>query len=199
MRLKAITLMVCCFILLFFMGNAEAKNIKMAAIFQTPIEEPWDGAVHQGCLEASKELNVPYEFTEKVGAADFERVLREYAERGFDLIVGDAFLAGEEPVRRVAKDYPKIAFAFGSEYKPQEPNLSVFDNWIHEPAYLCGVIAGRMTKTNVVGVVAAMPINEVNRLVNAFKLGAQSVNPKVKVKIAYIGSWFDPQKQKKRL
>ena len=87
--------MVCCFILLFFMGDAEAKNIKMAAVFQTPIEEPWDGAVHQGCIEASKELNVPYEFTEKVGAADFERVLREYAERGFDLIVGDAFLAGE--------------------------------------------------------------------------------------------------------
>jgi len=196
MRLKAIALMVCCFILLFFMGDAEAKNIKMAAVFQTPIEEPWDGAVHQGCIEASKELNVPYEFTEKVGAADFERVLREYAERGFDLIVGDAFLAGEEPVRRVAKDYPNIAFAFGSEYKPQEPNLSVFDNWIHEPAYLCGVIAGRMTKTNVVGVVAAMPINEVNRLVNAFKLGAQSVNPKVKVKIAYIGSWFDPPKAK---
>jgi len=123
MRLKAIALMVCCFILLFFMGDAEAKNIKMAAVFQTPIEEPWDGAVHQGCIEASKELNVPYEFTEKVGAADFERVLREYAERGFDLIVGDAFLAGEEPVRRVAKDYPNIAFAFGSEYKPQEPNL----------------------------------------------------------------------------
>lgn len=178
------------------MGDAEAKNIKMAAIFQTPIEESWDGAVHQGCIEASKELNVPYEFTEKVGAADFERVLREYAERGFDLIVGDAFLAGEEPVRRVAKDYPEIAFAFGSEYGPQEPNLSVFDNWIHEPAYLCGVIAGRMTKTNVVGVVAAMPINEVNRLVNAFKLGAQSINPKVKVKIAYIGSWFDLPKAK---
>jgi basic membrane protein A len=96
----------------------------------------------------------------------------------------------------VAKDYPKIAFAFGSEFGPVAPNYSVFDNWIHEPAYLCGVIAGRMTKSNVLGVVAAIPIGEVNRLVNAFKAGALKVNPKVKVKISYIGGWFDPPKAK---
>jgi basic membrane lipoprotein Med (substrate-binding protein (PBP1-ABC) superfamily) len=140
--------------------------------------------------------NIEYEFTEKIAAADFEKVLREYAERGFDLIVGDAFLAGEEPARRVAKDYPNIAFAFGSEFGPVSPNFSVFDNWIHEPAYLCGVIAGRLTKTNTLGVVAAIPIGEVNRLVNAFTAGALSVNPKTKVKISYIGGWFDPPKAK---
>ncbi len=174
----------------------EEKPFMVAAVFQTPIEEPWDGVIHQACIRASEELGVRYEFTEKVSAADFEKVVREYAERGFDLIVGDAFLAGEEPARRVAKDYPERAFAFGSEFGPTEPNFSVFDNWIHEPAYLCGVIAGRLTKTNVLGVVAAIPIGEVNRLVNAFKAGALSVNPRVKVKIAYIGSWFDPPKAK---
>jgi len=173
-----------------------AKKFKLAAVFQTAIEEPWDGVIHQACLKAQKELGVDYEFTEKVSAADFEKVLREYAERGFDLIVGDAFLAGEEPSRRVAKDYPKIAFAFGSEFGPAAPNYSVFDNWIQEPAYLSGVIAGKLTKTNTLGVVAAIPIGEVNRLVNAFKAGALSVNPKVKMKIAYIGSWFDPPKAK---
>lgn len=110
--------------------------------------------------------------------------------------MGDAFLAGEEPSRRVAKDYPEVAFAFGSEFTFQEPNYSVFDNWIHEPSYLCGIIAGRMTKTNTLGIVAALPIAEVNRLVHAFKEGALSVNPKVKVKVAYIGSWFDPPKAK---
>ena len=176
---------------------AAQKPFKIAAIFQTAIEEPWDGVIHQACLKAQKEMgNVEYEFTEKIAAADFEKVLREYAERGFDLIVGDAFLAGEEPARRVAKDYPEIAFAFGSEFGPVSPNFSVFDNWIHEPAYLCGVIAGRMTKSNVLGVVAAIPIGEVNRLVNAFKAGALKVNPKVKVKISYIGGWFDPPKAK---
>jgi len=173
------------------------KPFKIAAIFQTAIEEPWDGVIHQACLKAQKELgNIEYEFTEKIAAADFEKVLREYAERGFDLIVGDAFLAGEEPARRVAKDYPETAFAFGSEFGPVSPNFSVFDNWIHEPAYLCGVMAGRLTKSNVLGVVAAIPIGEVNRLVNAFKAGALMVNPKVKVKISYIGGWFDPPKAK---
>ncbi|MEJ2024949.1 MAG: BMP family protein [Deltaproteobacteria bacterium] len=187
---------VCAFIA-FGISSVYAKPFKIAAIFQTAIEEPWDGVIHQACLKAQKQMkNIHYEFTEKVGAADFEKVLREYAERGFDLIVGDAFLAGEEPARRVAKDYPNIAFAFGSEFGPVSPNFSVFDNWIHEPAYLCGTIAGKMTKTNVLGVVAAIPIGEVNRLVNAFKAGALKVNPKVKVKITYIGGWFDPPKAK---
>ena len=181
----------------FSFAGSESKAFRIAAIFQTAIEEPWDGVIHQACLRAKKELgNIEYEFTEKIAAADFEKVLREYAERGFDLIVGDAFLAGEEPARRVAKDYPEIAFAFGSEFGPVSPNFSVFDNWIHEPAYLCGVIAGKMTKTNTLGVVAAIPIGEVNRLVNAFKAGALKVNPKDKTIISYIGGWFDPPKAK---
>lgn len=184
---------------LFAGGSQDQKGdggFKMAAIFQTSIEEPWDGAIHTACEQVAKELGITYEFAEGVQAADFEKVVREYAERGFNLIVGDAFLAGEEPSRRVAKDYPDVAFAFGSEHGPQDPNYSVFDNWIHEPAYLSGIIAGMMTKSNVLGVVAAIPIPEVNRLVNAFRTGAQSVNPDVKVKLSFIGSWFDPPKAK---
>ncbi len=197
MKRIALTVMIVLFSVLFVFSASYAKPFKIAAIFQTAIEEPWDGVIHQACLKAQKEMgNIEYEFTEKIAAADFEKVLREYAERGFDLIVGDAFLAGEDPARRVAKDYPEIAFAFGSEFGAVAPNFSVFDNWIHEPAYLCGIIAGRMTKSNVLGVVAAIPIGEVNRLVNAFKAGALKVNPKVKVKISYIGGWFDPPKAK---
>jgi len=197
MKRIALVVMIVLFSVSFIFSVSYAKPFKIAAIFQTAIEEPWDGVIHQACLKAKKEIgNIEYEFTEKIAAADFEKVLREYAERGFDLIVGDAFLAGEDPARRVAKDYPEIAFAFGSEFGPVAPNFSVFDNWIHEPAYLCGVIAGRMTKSNVLGVVAAIPIGEVNRLVNAFKAGALKVNPKVKVKISYIGGWFDPPKAK---
>jgi basic membrane lipoprotein Med (substrate-binding protein (PBP1-ABC) superfamily) len=197
MKRIALAVMIVLFSVLFVFSASYAKPFKIAAIFQTAIEEPWDGVIHLACLKAKKEMpNIEYEFTEKIAAADFEKVMREYAERGFDLIVGDAFLAGEDPARRVAKDYPEIAFAFGSEFGPVAPNFSVFDNWIHEPAYLCGIIAGRMTKSNVLGVVAAIPIGEVNRLVNAFKAGALKVNPKVKVKISYIGGWFDPPKAK---
>jgi basic membrane lipoprotein Med (substrate-binding protein (PBP1-ABC) superfamily) len=197
MKKIALVIMIVLFSVSSSYAGSQSKAFRIAAIFQTAIEEPWDGVIHQACLRAKKELgNIEYEFTEKIAAADFEKVLREYAERGFDLIVGDAFLAGEEPARRVAKDYPEIAFAFGSEFGPVSPNFSVFDNWIHEPAYLCGIIAGKLTKTNMLGVVAAIPIGEVNRLVNAFKAGALKVNPKVKIKISYIGGWFDPPKAK---
>ena len=195
---KTLFLFTLCFLFLASAVAADAAPFKMAAVFQTAIEEPWDGAIHKACLEVKEKMgaDLDYEFAESVGASDFERVLREYAERGFNLIIGDAFLAGEDPSRRVAKEYPEVAFAFGSEFPLQDPNYSVFDNWIHEPSYLCGVIAGRMTKSNKLGIVAAMPIAEVNRLVQAFRQGALSVNPSVKVSVAYIGSWFDPPKAK---
>jgi basic membrane lipoprotein Med (substrate-binding protein (PBP1-ABC) superfamily) len=80
---------------------------------------------------------------------------------------------------------------FGSDTGFADPNLSVFDNWIHEPAYLAGMLAGGLTKSNVIGVVAAMPIPEVNRLVNAFIQGAHAVNDQVDVKVSYINSFFD--------
>jgi basic membrane lipoprotein Med (substrate-binding protein (PBP1-ABC) superfamily) len=119
-------------------------------------------------------------------------VLREVAEQKKPAIIfGDAF-GNEEAVRRVAKDFPEIAFVFGSGGGPAEPNLSVFDNWIHEPAYLSGMLAGGLTKSNVIGVVGGMPVPEVNRIVNAFIAGATSVNPDVDVKTSFINSWFDP-------
>jgi basic membrane lipoprotein Med (substrate-binding protein (PBP1-ABC) superfamily) len=121
--------------------------------------------------------------------------MREYAEGGYDLIMGDSFGA-ERIARRVARDYPNVAFTFGSGIGPAEPNFAVFDNWIHEPAYLAGMIAGKLTKNNTVGAVAAMTIPEVNRLCNAFCAGAKEVNEAVKCKFSFIGSFFDPPKAK---
>jgi basic membrane lipoprotein Med (substrate-binding protein (PBP1-ABC) superfamily) len=169
--------------------------LKVAAVFETPIEEPWVNQIHVALLKAKAEMGIHYEWSESVKSADFARVMREYAEKGFQLITGDAFGA-ERIARRVAADYPKIAFVFGSGIGPAEPNFGVFDNWIHEPAYLSGMIAGKMTKTNIIGVVAAMPIPEVNRLANAFYAGAKETNPNVKCKFSFIGSFFDPPKAK---
>jgi basic membrane lipoprotein Med (substrate-binding protein (PBP1-ABC) superfamily) len=171
------------------------EKIKVIGIYATPIEEPWDGAIHQALLKAKDELGIDYQWVESVGYSDFERVLREYADKGPDIIMGDAF-GNEESVRRVAKDYPKIAFAFGSGGGPADPNFAVFDDWIHEPAYLCGVIAGKITKSNIIGVVGGYPVPEVNRIVNAFVSGVKEVNAKAKVKVTFIGSWFDPPKAK---
>ena len=176
-------------------GPAAAKPIKVAAVFETPIEEPWVNQIHVALLKAKDELGIEYTWSESVKSADFARVMREYAEAGYDVITGDAFGA-ERIARRVARDYPDVAFVFGSGIGPADPNFGVFDNWIHEPAYLSGLIAGKMTKSNVVGVVAAMPIPEVNRLANAFCAGAKEANDKVICKFSFIGSFFDPPKAK---
>ena len=170
-------------------------KLKVAAIFATPIEEPWDHQIHVALQQAEKELGIEYKWSEKVQTADFSRVMREYATGGYGLVMGDAF-AAERESRRTAKEFPKVAFLFGSGAGPAEPNFAVFDNWIHEPAYLSGLIAGKMTKSNVVGAVAAMGIPEVNRLVNAFFMGAKQANPEIKKKVTFIGSFFDPPKAK---
>jgi basic membrane protein A and related proteins len=172
---------------------AEAKVLSVFGAYATAIEEPWDGVIHAALLKAQEDGRIQYEFTDDIGyAGDMERVLREEAEgKKPDIIFGDAF-GNEEAVRRVAKDYPEIAFVFGSGGGPVEPNFSVFDNWIHEPAYLSGMLAGGLTKSNVIGVVGGYPVPEVNRLVNAFIAGATAVNPDVDVKTTFISSWFDP-------
>lgn len=174
---------------------ATGKKLKVAAIFATPIEEPWDNQIHVALQKAEKELGIEYKWSEKVQTADFSRVMREYAQGGYQLVLGDAF-AAERESRRTAKQFPKTAWLFGSGAGPAEPNFGVFDNWIHEPAYLSGMIAGKMSKSGTVGAVAAMGIPEVNRLVNAFFAGAKEVNPNVKKKVAFIGSFFDPPKAK---
>jgi basic membrane protein A len=102
----------------------------------------------------------------------------------------------EAAARKVAKDFPKVSFLMGSSGKPQAPNFSVFDNYIQEPAYLSGMIAGGMTKSNKIGMVGGFPIPEVNRLMNAFMAGAKEVNPKVEFTVSFINSWFDPPKAK---
>ena len=99
-------------------------------------------------------------------------------------------------MRRVAADYPDIAFVFGSGGGPAEPNFSVFDNWIHEPAYLSGLVAGAASESNVIGMVGGYAIPEVNRLMNAFMEGARETNPDVRFLVNFIDSWYDPPKAK---
>ncbi|MBM3145872.1 MAG: BMP family ABC transporter substrate-binding protein [Chloroflexi bacterium] len=171
----------------------EAGVPSVFAAFATAIEEPWDGVIHEALLKAESDGRITYEYTDDIGyAGDMERVLREVAEESKpDIIFGDAF-GNEEAVRRVAADYPEIAFAFGSGFGPSGDNFSVFDNWIHEPAYLCGLIAGGVSESGVIGVVGGHPVPEVNRIVNAFIQGVKEVNPEATVLVTFINSWFDP-------
>ncbi|SDD71138.1 nucleoside-binding protein [Cupriavidus sp. YR651] len=176
------------------LAHAQAK-VKVAAVYTVPVEQQWVSRIHKALNEAKARGEIDYVFSESVSNADYERVLRQYAEQGSGLIVGESF-AVEAAARKVAKDYPKIAFLMGSSGKPQAPNFSVFDNYIQEPSYLTGMIAGGMTKTNHIGMVGGYAIPEVNRLMHAFMEGAREVNPKVKFTVSFIGSWFDPPKAK---
>ena len=177
-------------------GAALAQQkMKVAAIYTVPVEQQWVSRIHKALNAAVARGEIEYKFSENVSNADYERVMRQYAEQGNAFIIGESF-AVEAAARKVAKDYPKVSFLMGSSGKPQEPNFAVFDNYIQEPAYLSGMIAGGMTKSNVIGMVGGYPIPEVNRLMNAFMAGATEVNPKVKFSISFIGSWFDPPKAK---
>lgn len=177
-------------------GAAQAQSkIRVAAIYTVPVEQQWVSRIDKALKAAVARGEIEYVFSENVANADYERVMREYAEKGHTFIVGESF-AVEAAARKVAKDYPKIAFLMGSSGKPQAPNFGVFDNYIQEPSYLTGMIAGGMTKTNKIGMVGGYPIPEVNRLMNAFMAGAREVNPKVEFSVSFINSWFDPPKAK---
>lgn len=176
--------------------QALAQNkVKVAAIYTVPVEQQWVSRIHKALNAAKDRGEIEYVFSEKVANADYERVMREYAEKGNTFIVGESF-AVEAAARKVAKDYPKVSFLMGSSGKPQEPNFAVFDNYIQESAYLTGMVAGGITKSNKIGMVGGYPIPEVNRLMHAFMAGAKEVNPKVEFYVTFIGSWFDPPKAK---
>ena len=176
-------------------GEALADKIKVAGIYTQPIQQKWDARLHPALSNAQKRGDIEYVFSEKVSNTDYIRVLREYAESGVALVVGEAFGISRE-AREVADDYPEIAFLMGDPFKPHGSNFAVFDNYIHEPCYLMGMIAGAMTKGGKIGMVGGYPIGEVNRLFHAFMAGARSVNPDAQFKVTFIGSWFDPPKAK---
>ncbi|MFY3340431.1 BMP family protein, partial [Achromobacter xylosoxidans] len=175
-------------------AQAPAKT-KVAAIYTVPVEQQWVSRIHKALTAARDRGEIEYTFSENVTNADYERVMRQYAEQGNKLVVGEAF-AVEAAARKVAKDYPQTAFLMGSSGKPQQPNFSVFDNYIQEPAYLTGMIAAGMSKTGKIGLVGGYPIPEVNRLMQAFIEGAKEINPKTEFTVTFIGSWFDPPKAK---
>ncbi len=180
---------------IYSVGVAAAETVKVAAIYTLPVEQQWISRIHKALNTAAERGDIEYVFSENVANTDYERVMREYAEQGSQLIVGEVF-GLERAARKVAKDYPETAFLMGSSFGPVGPNFSVFDNWIHEPSYLTGMVAGAATESNVIGMVGGYAIPEVNRLMNAFMDGAREVNPDVKFLVTFIDSWYDPPKAK---
>lgn len=175
-------------------ANAQ-DPMRVAAIYTVPVEQQWVSRIHKALNAAVERGEIIYVFSENVANTDYERVMREYAEAGMDLVVGEAF-AVERAARAVARDYPDVAFLMGSSFGPSQPNFAVFDNWIHEPSYMAGMIAGHATESNLIGMVGGYAIPEVNRLMHAFMDGARAVNPEVRFLVSFINSWYDPPRAK---
>lgn len=177
-------------------GVSFAQDVtKVAAIWTVPVEQQWASRLHNALVAAEERGEIDYVYSENITNTDYERVMREYAEQGVQLIVGEAF-GVEQPARAVASEYPEISFLMGSSLPPVEPNFATFDNFIHEPSYLTGIVAALKTESNMIGMVGGYAIPEVNRLMNAFMAGALSVNPEVKFSVSFINSWYDPPKAK---
>ncbi|RYF15612.1 MAG: BMP family ABC transporter substrate-binding protein, partial [Comamonadaceae bacterium] len=171
-----------------------AEPLKIAFAYVGPVGDGgWTFAHDNGRKAVEKEFGnkVVTSYVENVPeSADAERVIREMASSGNKLIFGTTF-GYMEPMMKVAGDFKDVKFEHATGYKTGE-NLRTYDSRTYEGAYMAGVIAGAMTKSNTLGVVGSVPIPEVVRNINSFTLGAQSVNPKVKTRVVWVNKWFDP-------
>lgn len=174
-----------------------AGPMKVAFAYVGPVGDAgWTYAHDKARKEAEAALGgkVKTSFVENVPeAADAERVIRDMVEQGNTLIFGTTF-GYMEPMLKVAADSKGVKLEHATGYKTAD-NMRTYDSRTFEGAYLAGVIAGSMTKTKTLGVVASIPIPEVIRNIDSFTLGAQSMNPGVKTKVVWVNKWFDPPKE----
>ena len=175
----------------------KPEPLKIAFAYVGPVGDGgWSFAHDNGRKAIEKEFGdkVQTSFVESVPeSADAERVLRDMAGQGNKLIFGTTF-GYMETMLKVAADTPDVKFEHATGYKTA-PNMRTYDSRTYEGAYMAGVIAGAMTKSNTLGVVGSVPIPEVIRNINSFTLGAQSVNPKIKTKVVWVNEWFSPPKE----
>jgi simple sugar transport system substrate-binding protein len=176
---------------------AKPAPLKIAFAYVGPVGDGGWTFAHDSARKAlEKEFGdkIATSFVENVPeSADAERVIRDMATQGNKLIFGTTF-GYMETFQKVAPDFKDVKFEHATGYKTAE-NVRTYDSRTYEGAYMAGVIAGKMTKSNTLGVVASVPIPEVIRNINSFTLGAQSSNPKVKTKVVWVNEWFNPPKE----
>jgi basic membrane protein A and related proteins len=183
---------------LLLTANSFAEATKVGFVYVGPTGDAgWTYAHDKGRQYVEEQFGDKVETTyvESVAeGADSERVIRQLAKSGHDLIFTTSF-GYMNPTLKVAKRFPKVSFEHASGYK-RAKNVGTYFDRAYEGRYLTGVVAGKMTKSNVLGYVGSFPIPEVIRGINAFTRGAQSVNPDIKVKVVWVSSWYDPGKER---
>jgi simple sugar transport system substrate-binding protein len=185
----------------FALGATPAsaqEPMKVGFVYVSPIGDAgWTYQHDQGRKEMEKALagKVVTKYVENVPeGADAERVIRDLATSGHRLIYTTSF-GYMNPTEKVAKQFPNVTFEHATGYK-RGKNMGTYNARFYEARYLAGIVAGRMTKSNVAGYVAAFPIPEVLQGINAFTLGMRSVNPKAETKVIWVNSWYDPGKER---
>ena len=196
-QLKALTL-GCTAALALLAGPAQAADpFKVGFVYVGPIgDHGWTYRHDEGrkAVEAAFGDKVKTTYVENVSEGpDAERVIRQLASSGHGLIFTTSF-GFMNPTLKVAKKFPKVKFEHATGYK-RAPNLSTYSGRFYEGRHVAGLIAGHMTKTNVIGYIASFPIPEVVRGINAFTLALRSVNPKAEVKVVWVNTWYDPGKE----
>lgn len=178
-------------------GAASAQEkIKACFVYVGAIGDfGWTYQHNQGRLAVEKELGdkVQTIFIENVPEADSERAIERLAREGCAIIFTTSF-GFMEPTLKVAKKFPDVKFEHATGFKTA-PNVATYNAKFHEGRYVIGQIAAKMSKTGTAGYIVSVPIPEVVSGINAFMLGAQSINPDFKVKIVWINSWYDPGKE----
>lgn len=178
---------------------AAAEPLKVAFVYVGPVGDAgWTFSHDMGrkAVEAKFGNKVKTTFIESVpeSAADAERVFRDLATQGYKVIFGTSF-GFMESMLKVAKEFPDVKFEHATGFKTAD-NLAQYDVRTYEGAYLAGVVAGKMSKSGQLGVVGSVPIPEVIRNIDAFTLGARSVNPKATTRVVWVNKWFDPGKER---
>jgi len=172
------------------------EKLKIGFIYVGPVGDfGWSYQHDQSRKALEKEFGAKIEtsFIESVPEADSERSIEQLARTGHKLIFTTSF-GYMEPTLKVAKKYKDVKFEHATGVK-RDTNVATYSAKFHEGRYIIGKIAGKMTKSNTIGYVGAFPIPEVVAGINAFYLGAKSVNPDIKIKIVWVNSWFDPGKE----
>jgi basic membrane protein A and related proteins len=176
---------------------AVGGPLKVAFTYVGPVGDAGWSFAHDRARKAVAEefgTRIATTFVENVPeSADAERVFRDLVDQGNTLIFGTTF-GYMEAMLQLAKEYDGVRFEHATGYKTAK-NMRTYDSRTYEGAYLAGVVAGAMTKTKTLGVVASIPIPEVIRNIDSFTLGAQSQNPDVTTKVVWINRWFDPPKE----
>ncbi len=180
---------------LAFAGSAAAKETKVGFVYVGPIgDHGWSYQHNQGRLAVEKELGVKTSYVESVSeGADAERVIRQLASSGHDLIFTTSF-GYMNPTVKVAKQFPNVKFEHSTGYKRAD-NVTTYSARFYEGRAIIGAMAGKMTKSNVVGYIGSFPIPEVIRGIDAFTIALRKVNPEATVKVVWVNSWFDPGKE----